>query len=189
MPAKKRVVKAAGGGGNSGPLTLRRARAMAAGPRRAAVAGSPSPRRVGQERQNFEREHDDEIQRRIQQYRAVMRILDERGVKGLEEAPAGRRDDVAAAPAPAPRLLRILAEGDSWFDYPVPLFGGGVIPRLAERLGVEILNLAKAGDEVRFMLGVKQRRELANQLRGRPPVDRGKCFCFPVAATISSTIP
>jgi hypothetical protein len=32
------------------------------------------------------------------------------------------------------------------------------------KLGVPILNLAKAGDEVRFMLGVEERKELAEQL-------------------------
>jgi hypothetical protein len=25
--------------------------------------------------------------------------------------------------------LQIFAEADSWFDYPVPFFGGGIIPR------------------------------------------------------------
>jgi hypothetical protein len=53
--------------------------------------------------------------------------------------------------------LQIFAEADSWFDYPVPFFGGGIIPRLENRLGVPILNLAKAGDEVRCMLGVEER--------------------------------
>lgn len=62
-----------------------------------------------------------------------------------------------------------MAEGDSWFDYPVPLFGGGIVSRLERRLGVPILNLAKAGDEVRYMLGVKERKELIAQLtRGCP---------------------
>ena len=60
--------------------------------------------------------------------------------------------------------MQIFAEGDSWFDYPVPLFGGGIIPRLEDRLGVPILNLAKAGDEVRYMLGVEERTLLAKHL-------------------------
>ncbi len=60
--------------------------------------------------------------------------------------------------------LQILAEGDSWFDYPA-LARGGLIPRLAAKLGVPILNLAKRGDEVRFMLGVEQRKDLADELR------------------------
>ena len=53
--------------------------------------------------------------------------------------------------------------------YPVPFFGGGIIPRLEKKLGVPILNLAKAGDEVRYMLGVKERKILIEQFtRGCP---------------------
>jgi hypothetical protein len=47
----------------------------------------------------------------------------------------------------------------------VPFFGGSIIPRLEKRVGVPILNLAKAGDEVRYMLGVAERKILADQLR------------------------
>ena len=45
-----------------------------------------------------------------------------------------------------------------------PLFAGGIIPRLQSKLGVPILNLSDAGDEVRFMLGVEQRILLAQHL-------------------------
>ena len=65
--------------------------------------------------------------------------------------------------------LQIFAEGDSWFDYPVPFFGGGIIPRLEDRLGVPILNLAKAGDEVRYMLGVEEREVLTKYLTDGSP--------------------
>ena len=76
---------------------------------------------------------------------------------------AGRAPTLIAQP------LQVFAEGDSWFDYPVPFFGGGVIPRLEDRLGVPILNLAKAGDEVRFMLGVEERRLLIEQFTNGCP--------------------
>ena len=72
----------------------------------------------------------------------------------------------AAAMARPPRIF---AEGDSWFDYPVPLFGGGVVTRLERRLGVPILSLAKAGDEVRNMMGVEERKILSEQLRRGSP--------------------
>ena len=62
----------------------------------------------------------------------------------------------------------MLAEGDSWFDYP-RFFGGGLVPRLEDLLGVPILSLAKAGDETRFMLGVKERKLLAQHLRDGSP--------------------
>jgi len=59
---------------------------------------------------------------------------------------------------------RILAEGDSWFDYPIPFSGGGVIDHLKRISGADILNLAKAGDEVRNMMGVKQRKRIEELL-------------------------
>jgi hypothetical protein len=78
---------------------------------------------------------------------------------------------------------QILVEGDSWFDYPVPFFGGGIIPRLEHRLGVPILNLAKAGDEVRYMLGVEERAVLVENLTNGSPA-RG-----PLPGEIESTLP
>jgi hypothetical protein len=65
--------------------------------------------------------------------------------------------------------LQIVAEGDSWFHYPVPFFGGGIIDRLENRLGVPILSLAKAGDEVRYMLGVEERAILTEHLTDGSP--------------------
>ena len=50
-----------------------------------------------------------------------------------------------------------------------PFFGGGIIPRLENRLGVPILNLAKAGDEVRYMLGVEERKLLTEHLSNGCP--------------------
>jgi hypothetical protein len=68
--------------------------------------------------------------------------------------------------------LRILAEGDSWFDYPVPGGGGGVITQLQEHYlpDVAVANMAHAGDEVRQMLALPQRRELEKRL-GEPDPD------------------
>ena len=51
----------------------------------------------------------------------------------------------------------------------MPFFGGGIIPRLEKKLGVPILNLAKAGDEVRYMLGVKERKILIEQFTNGCP--------------------
>jgi len=66
--------------------------------------------------------------------------------------------------------LRILAEGDSWFDFPFggrPLRNGDVIAQLEEKLHLPIMNLAMRGDEVRGMLGVNQRRVLRKHLADR----------------------
>jgi hypothetical protein len=100
----------------------------------------------------------------VRDYKAVMGVMKKRGAR--RSAPEGA-EGLGAAESFAP--LNILAEGDSWFDYPVPFFGGGVIPRLEKRIGAPILNLAKAGDEVRYMLGVAERKELIDRLRRGSP--------------------
>src|SRR5712692_201999 len=78
-----------------------------------------------------------------------------------------RADDYFKRVKPLPRTrafaltppsFRILAEGDSWFDYPSP--GGSVITHLGKLLKkADILNLAHAGDELRQMLSLAQRSE------------------------------
>lgn len=159
-----------------GPVTLEQAEALvrARAPRHAMRRqGGPlpaaSPENVGAERKKLELKRQQEIKRRIQEYKEILEIMKQRGVKGLSPKPpkAGRRRAPGAPVvkgAPAAQPLQVFAEGDSWFDYPFPLFGGGIIKRLQDMLGVPILNLAKAGDEVRFMLGVEERRILARQL-------------------------
>lgn len=72
----------------------------------------------------------------------------------------------------------ILAEGDSWFDYPVPRQGGGAIDSLdrlfkRDRVRCIINNLAHYGHTVQGMLGVDQRERLREELaeavaEGRP---------------------
>jgi hypothetical protein len=75
--------------------------------------------------------------------------------------PAGGKGMALLAAAPKPHVL---AEGDSWFEYPIPGSGFGVIYQLHQITGVPILNMAHHGDEVRYMLGVKQRREIEQRL-------------------------
>lgn len=74
----------------------------------------------------------------------------------------------AVAPIEGKRPLRILAEGDSWFDYPLPPpFGDGVIYQLQRLLGYPINNMAHWGEEVRQMLGLEQRQEIISRLKDR----------------------
>ena len=58
-----------------------------------------------------------------QGYKATLAIMKKHGVKGL----ARRTAKSGRAPKAAARPLQVFAEGDSWFDYPVPMFGGGII--------------------------------------------------------------
>lgn len=149
-----------------GPLTLEEAqqRVSLARPKRAlrrAAGPVPTLDTLGQERDRLKKERKDERAQRLREYRDTMLLLKKRGVRRTVAAvpPGGRR----RAPAKAPvsfQPLQVMAEGDSWFDYPYPFYGGGIIPRLQTRLGVPILNLASAGDEVRYMLGVEQRKRL-----------------------------
>lgn len=169
-PSRRRTAKAKSAAPGTGPVTLKQARALARlavplpkGGKAALVPASPAT--VGVERRKLALRQEQEKRRRIKEYRTTMAIMKKRGVKGL----APRRKRGAPAPKAPPRPLQAFAEGDSWFDYPVPFFGGGVIPRLEDKLGVPILNLAKAGDEVRYMLGVKERKELITQFTNGCP--------------------
>ena len=105
-----------------------------------------SPASVGLERRKLQLKQAQERRIRIKEYKTTLAIMKKRGVKGL----APRTGKAARAPKVATKPLQVFAEGDSWFDYPVPFFGGGIIPRLEEKLGVPILNLAKAGDGYRY---------------------------------------
>ena len=61
---------------------------------------------------------------------------------------------------------RVLADGDSWFDYPEILFtGGAVIDHLEKLSGVKILNTAHHGDSVQEMLGVEKRQRIEALLK------------------------
>jgi hypothetical protein len=156
--------------GATGPVTLAQARALAKvrAPleRGAKLALEPaSPATVGLERHKLEKKQELERRTRIKEYKATLAIMKKRGVKGLapRAVKGGRAPKAAAGP------LQVFAEGDSWFDYPVPFFGGGIIPRLENKLGVPILNLAKAGDQARYMLGVEERKILIDQFTNGCP--------------------
>jgi len=156
-----------------GPLTLGEAQAtvLATRPKLAAktirktAAPPTSPAAVGAERKELKNKQQAEISRRAQEYTAVMRLLKSRGARAPAAKGKGKKGAGKVTAKPAAFVpLQVMAEGDSWFDYPVPFFGGGIIPRLQSKLGVPILNLATAGDEVRYMLGVEQRKKLIKHL-------------------------
>jgi len=158
------------------PVTLEEAQALAkAGePRRTmrrAVKGAladASLATIGQERAKFRAQRQAEREQRKRDYTDTLAIMKKRGARRpAAAAKSGRRRAPSAETTFQP--LQVFAEGDSWFDYPYPLFGGGIIPRLEKRLRVPILNMADAGDEVRFMLGVDQRKRLVQNLKAGCP--------------------
>jgi hypothetical protein len=79
---------------------------------------------------------------------------------------AARRAKIAATPG-APRSLNLFSDGDSWFDYPLPVTGRNDVIRSIEKQGTPqplILNLAHYGDEARDLLGVKKRQRILDNL-------------------------
>ena len=62
---------------------------------------------------------------------------------------------------------KIIAHGDSWFDYPALLFTGGGIPtHLSKISGLSISNLAHYGYGTEEMLSIPKRKELEESLPG-----------------------
>jgi hypothetical protein len=156
-----------------GPVTLEEAKTLVAAQQpkrtlRPTVAERETLATLGEKREDVKATRQKEREQRIRDYKATMAIMKQRGVKRTAGRPGGPRRAPAAA-APSFRPLQVFAEGDSWFDYPVPFFGGSIIPRLEKLVGVPVLNLADAGDEVRFMLGVEQRKRLVEQLTNGCP--------------------
>ncbi|CAN5652758.1 hypothetical protein BH10PSE18_BH10PSE18_47920 [soil metagenome] len=185
-----------------GEVTLAQAKAIVAARapmRSAAPAGKgagparaePSLGDVARERKQLKLAQRREQRQRIQDYKAVMQVMKQRGVHGLASEPKGARAGAGPSVARAPAAggpLRVLAEGDSWFDYPVPFFGGGIVARLEKLLGLPILNMAKAGDEVRFMMGVEERKQMTQQLRDGMEASRVDGGVAPMVSTEAQKI-
>lgn len=172
MAAKPKAMQQAR---NVGLLTPQQAEAKAVaavGPAAIpATAAEATPRKLADERRRLEIRRKRERQNRIRVFEKADKELAESRTNVLA-LPASAAAPAALAAA-AVQPLRILAEGDSWFDY--PNFGGaGVIWQLKQKIDALFLNLAKAGDEARFMLGVDERKVLAEQLKAA--VDRGRPF-------------
>jgi hypothetical protein len=180
-PVKRAASRVPAKVATSAPVTLDEARVLARSSaptrsiRRAArPAAGASPATVGAERERLAAKRREEARDRIDEYRATLTIMKRHGAR--EPGPRRAR---GLGPRTIAAPLQILAEGDSWFDYPFPLFGGGIIPRLSSLLGVPILNLAKAGDEVRYMLGVEERTEIIEQLtQGCPAGGQWEALLF-----------
>ena len=137
------------------------------------------PKHVADARTRLERQEDRELAQRIRDYKATMAILERRGVALASVAPPETPDRRMPVPlARANRPLRMMAEGDSWFNYPPFPVNGGLVKRLARFLGVPILDLSKAGDEVRNMLGVEQRKLIARHLTAGTPSGGYPWDCF-----------
>jgi hypothetical protein len=164
-----------------GPVTLDEALALARARRparavrkrvRTAVPAA-TPESVGAEQEKLEAKNRAERAMRLREYTDAMTIMKRRGARApasaaKKRAPGKKRRAPKAAPESF-QPLQVVAEGDSWFDYPPFILKGGIVKRLQRLLGVPILDMSEAGDEVRYMLGVEQRKRLIELLNAGCP--------------------
>ncbi len=154
-------------------------RAAAWGARESVAVERVVPKQVADARARLQKQEDRELTQRIRDYKATMELLERRGVALSVVAPPETPERMTPVPlARANRPLRVMAEGDSWFNYPPFPVHGGLVKRLSRLLGVPILDLSKAGDEVRNMLGVEQRKLIAKHLRAGTPSGGYPWDCF-----------
>jgi hypothetical protein len=86
-------------------------------------------------------------------------------VQNPTESPSAGAALRSVAPLAGKQNLRILAEGDSWFEYPLPVtHGDGVIYQLQKLLGYSIANMAHHGLEVEQIMGLSVRQEIISRL-------------------------
>lgn len=104
-----------------------------------------SHRTIEVDRRALARKARDDRQQRLREFRSRLKVKK-------------RRIGMRAGTGP----LTMLAEGDSWFDY--PLLARGVISHLDDLIDADMLNLAHYGDEVRDIMGVGQRQRLREVL-------------------------
>jgi hypothetical protein len=86
----------------------------------------------------------------------------------IQERIAAHQSMIAAA-APGAHRLNLLADGDSWFDYPLSgegiLIPSDIIVQLRRSVTPYILDLAHYGDATTQLLGVSKRNRLLDTLR------------------------
>ena len=128
-------------------------------PKTAGLLTPAQMRKLEAARRAAKREMRTELKRRVAEYKLAIKP------STPAKAKAARKGDPTTPPpismaGGAARPFRIIAEGDSWFHYPVPFKGGGIPAFITRKTDIHILNLAHYGEEVRQMLGVEQRRIL-----------------------------
>ena len=102
----------------------------------------------------------------LQALEAARRAMKQLAARERQQRIAAYRQYLKTRPAVPTAPPRVLADGDSWFDYPkILLTGGAVIDHLEDISGVKILNTAHYGDSVQELLGVEKRRRIESLLK------------------------
>ena len=105
-------------------------------------------------------------QNNLQALEAVRRAMKQLAARERKARIAAYLKYLKSRPAALASPPRVIADGDSWFDYPdILLTGGAVINHLEDISGVEILNTAHYGDSVEQMLGVEKRQRIEALLK------------------------
>ncbi len=94
-------------------------------------------------------------------------IEQERAQRIAQHKQAISAHKLAAAAPGAPTPLNLFADGDSWFDYPLPVLSPNDTISSIGKHGAPhpfLLNLAHYGDEARDDLGVQQRQRIIANL-------------------------
>ena len=106
---------------------------------------------------------------RTEQTRLIHQQIDQERAQRIalhKQEMAEHRAALAAAPG-GPRSLNLFADGDSWFDYPLPVLARNDTTSSIRKHGKPkplMLNLAHYGDTARDDLGVQQRQRIIQNL-------------------------
>jgi hypothetical protein len=102
----------------------------------------------------------------LQALEAARRAMKQLAARGRKARIAGYLEYLKSRPPALTSPPRVIADGDSWFDYPeILLTGGAVIDHLEDVSGVKILNTAHYGDSVQQMIGVEKRQRIEALLK------------------------
>jgi hypothetical protein len=105
-------------------------------------------------------------QSNLRKLEAARRAMKQLAARERKARIASYRQYLKSRPAALTSPPRVIADGDSWFDYPeILLTGGGVINHLKDVAGVKILNTAHYGDSVQELLGVEKRQRIEALLK------------------------
>jgi len=106
---------------------------------------------------------------RVEQTRLQREFIEEERRERIaqHQRDIAERQALLRATPGAVQPLNLFADGDSWFDYPLPPDGRNDVIRSTGKHGTPpplILNLAHYGDEARDLLGVKRRQRIIDNL-------------------------
>jgi hypothetical protein len=114
---------------------------------------------------------DSEINTNYRDLRAAIQSEKEERIRQHQANVAKRRRMATTLAADAQGSLNLIGQGDSWFDYPLPVLDpSDVLAHLRSlpSMSPEVLSLAHHGEAAEDMLGVTKLHELLDQRKRQP---------------------